>query len=81
MRVIVVHVRRVIVRVNNPIMCVAMRVLAEHRRIVRVFVMPVVVSVRVLVVGWIVCVLVAMLLRDMQVDANAKAPRRDKGQQ
>ncbi len=39
-----------------------MRVLADLRRVVRVIMMPIVVPMGVLVLGWIVGVLVAVLL-------------------
>ncbi len=51
MRVIVVDVGSVIVRMHDPVMWMPMRVLADHRRVVRVIVMPIVVPMSVLVLG------------------------------
>src|SRR5665647_1818008 len=76
---VVVQVRRVVVAVGGSVMVVSMRVLADNGRIVRVVVVPVVVAMGVLVVGGNVGVLVAVLLRDMQIDAGREADRRSDG--
>jgi hypothetical protein len=76
---VVVQVGRVIVAVDRPIVVVAMRVLSDDRRIVDVIVMTVIVPMCVLVVRGDVRVLVAMLLGDVQIDADREAARRREG--
>ena len=80
-RVLVMHVGGVIMRVDDVAVGVPVRVLAEHRWVVRVIVMAIVVAMRVLVVARAVHVLVSVLLRDVQVDAEPEARCGDRGQQ
>ena len=79
MRMAVMHVWRVLVGVLDPGMGISMRVLSENRRIVRVIVMTVVVTVRVLVLDGLVHVGVPMAFRHVQVHPEAKPCRRDRG--
>ena len=68
-----------IVGVRHRLVGVGVRVLAGHRRNVRVGVVAIVVAVRVLVREGLVPVLVAMGLGDVEVDADREARRRAAG--
>jgi hypothetical protein len=67
-----VNVGTVRMFVNSSVMAVRVAVLSAHGKIVLMVVMPVVVSVSVLVVDWLMLVAVAVALRQMQVHPDAK---------
>ncbi len=59
----------------------AMRMLADHRRVMRVIVMAVIVPMSVLVIARLVRMFVPVLLGNVEVDAHRKTARRKGGQQ
>ena len=73
MGMLVMHVRGVLVRVHDLTVRVTVRMLAEHRRIMNVIVMPIIVAMRVFVLGRLVHVLVPVPLRCVQIHPDGEA--------
>ncbi len=79
-RVLVVHVRRVVVCMHDSLVGVPMRVLTGHGRIVCVIVMAIIMSMRMFVFSRIVSMLMPVLLGNVQVHSESETSCRNQGQ-
>src|SRR5574338_1568025 len=74
------HIGCVVVIVLDSVMPMHVRVLADEQRLVRMRMMTCFVPMHVLVLDRFVHVTMAMVLADVQIDAEAKQPRRSEAE-